>query len=87
MNGRTIVGWNLRRLRVERGLTMETLAGDADVDPSYVARIERTTVNASVDVLERLVAVLGVRLADLFVEPAEDASAPKPLRGGRRAKR
>lgn len=87
MNGRTIVGWNLRRLRVERGLTMETLAGDADVDPPYVARIERTTVNASVDVLERLAIVLGVRLADLFVEPAEDASAPKPLRGGRRAKR
>lgn len=87
MNGRTIVGWNLRRLRVERGLTMENLAGDADVDPSYVARIERATVNASIDVLERLTAVLGVRLADLFVEPAADAAAPKPLRSGRRARR
>ncbi len=87
MNGRTIVGWNLRRLRVGRGLTMETLAGEADVDPSYVARIERATVNSSIDVLERLTAVLGARLGELFAEPAADATAPKPLRGGRRPRR
>lgn len=87
MKARTIVGWNLRRLRVERGLTMETLAGEADVDPSYVARIERATVNSSIDVLERLAGALGARFADLFVEPTADTVPPRPLRGGRRPRR
>lgn len=81
-----MVGWNLRRLRVERGLSLEALAGDAEVDSSYVARIERTTVNASIDILERLARALRVPIRDFLVEPPPGAPEPKPLRAGRRAR-
>jgi transcriptional regulator with XRE-family HTH domain len=40
------------------GLTIETLADEAEIDASYAARIEQATVNPMVDVLERLAKVL-----------------------------
>lgn len=83
---RRLVGWNLRRFRVRRGYSIEALAGDADVDASHVARIERGTVNSSVDVLERLANTLGVRLGDLFRRQRAGTKPPKPLRSGRRPK-
>jgi transcriptional regulator with XRE-family HTH domain len=87
MRARRIVGWNLRRIRVERGLSLEELAGDSEVDSSTVARIERSTVNASIDILERLAKALRVSVGALLVEPQPGATAPKPLRAGRRARR
>ncbi len=85
-DGRRLVGWNLRRIRVRRGYSIERLAGDADVDSSHVARIERGTVNSSIDVLDRLAGVLEVRLSDLFRQPPPGAKPPPPLRSGRRPK-
>lgn len=69
MKARTCGGWNLRRPRAGQGLSIESLAGDAATDPSHVARIERGTVNASVDVLARLAQVLRVKLRRFFIEP------------------
>lgn len=86
MKARKLIGWNLRRLRAERGISIEQLAGEAEVDASHVARIERATVNSSIDVLDRLAAALKVRLADLLIEPPPGSSPPKPLRSGRKRK-
>jgi transcriptional regulator with XRE-family HTH domain len=87
MIGRALVAWNLRRLRVKRGLSQENLAYDAEVDRSYVGGLERGTENPTVDVLDRLAATLGVPLSELFKRPRSGASPPKPLRGGRKALR
>ena len=87
MKGRALVAWNLRRLRVGRGLSQERLAYDADVDRSYVGGLERQTENPTVDVLDRLAATLEVQLSELFKQPRRGASPPKPLRGGRKAMR
>jgi transcriptional regulator with XRE-family HTH domain len=87
MKARRFVGWNLRRIRVAQGFSIESLAGEAEVDESHLARIERGTVNSSVDVLERLVHALDAKLAELFVEPEPGASPPKPLRSGRKARK
>lgn len=84
MDGRSVVAWNLRRIRSSRGLTIEELAVDAGVNDSYVGRIERKSANASVDVLDKLCRVLKVRLVELFVEPAPGAPKPEPLQAGRR---
>jgi transcriptional regulator with XRE-family HTH domain len=43
MEAKKLVGWNLRRLRVAKNLTIEELAGRADVDSSYFGRLEATT--------------------------------------------
>jgi transcriptional regulator with XRE-family HTH domain len=84
MNGRTLVAWNLRRIRVRRGLSQERLAYDAGVDRSYVGGLEREEENPTVDVLDRLATTLEVPLSDFFKVPKENSPRPKPLRSGRR---
>ena len=81
---RRLIASNIRRLRTAVGLSQEALAVDAGVDRSYMSRLERGTVSAGVDVLERIAEALDCKLAELFREPAEGEDEPKPLRGGRR---
>lgn len=86
MNGRAIVAWNLRRIRVARGLSQEKLAFDAGVDRSYVGGLERREENPTVDLLDRLCATLNVPMAELFMVPKKGSPEPRPLRKGRRPK-
>jgi len=83
MKGRTLVAWNLRRIRVRRGVSQERLAFDAGVDRSYVGGLEREEQNPTVDLLDRLAQTLSVRISEFFVEPTKGSSPPKPLRAGR----
>lgn len=87
MKGRALVAWNLRRLRVKRGLSQERLAYDAEIDRAYVGGLERKTENPTVDLLERLAATLHVPLSELFKMPRKGTAPPKPLRSGRKALR
>ena len=84
MEARKLIGWNLRRLRVAKKFTIEELAGRADADASFVARLERGQVNVGIVMLERLAKQLGAKLADLTVEPDFGAKPPKPLKAGRK---
>ena len=43
-----IVARNIRRLRLERGLSQEALAVDAEIDRTYVSRLERGLENPTV---------------------------------------
>ncbi len=87
MDGRARVAWNLRRLRVERGLSQESLAVDAEVDRSYISGIETRTFNPTVDVLDRLAAALSVDVSEFLHMPDTKAAPPKPLKSGRRPAR
>lgn len=70
MEWEKIVGANVRRLRKERGLSQESLAGEADLAMRHLGRIERGEGNPTVAVLGKLAEVLGVHPADLYmVEP------------------
>lgn len=60
MEWEKIVGANVRRLRKERGLSQESLAGDAGLAMRHLGRIERGEGNPTVAILARLAAVLGV---------------------------
>lgn len=84
MNARERVAWNLRRLRVAQGLAQEVLAVDAEVDRTYISRLERNMENPTVAVLERLADALGVSIMELFNQPATGARRPAPLPSGRR---
>lgn len=85
MDARGIVGWNLRRLRVERGLSQERLAFAASIDRAYVGRVERGSENVTIATLEAMAVALTVPVAALFPEPEPGAERPRPLRSGRRA--
>jgi len=84
MKGRTLVAWNLRRLRVAQGLSQEKLAADAEVDRSYLGRLEREQENPTVDLLDRISAALEAHVSELLRQPTS-RERPKPLPGGRHA--
>lgn len=73
MRGRVLVGRNIRRIRVAKGIAQERLAFDAGVDRSYLGGMERGQENPTVDVLDRVAATLAVPLKDLFTESKEGA--------------
>lgn len=86
MNGRALVAWNLRRLRTERGVSQERLAADAGVDRAYVSELERELGNASIDLLDRLAAVLNVPVGEFLAIPVAGHGELKPLTAGRKPK-
>jgi transcriptional regulator with XRE-family HTH domain len=86
MKATALVAWNLRRLRVIRELPQDALAADAEVDRSYVSRLERGLENPTISVLERLAEALNFHISELFREPLNERDPPRPLRGGRKRK-
>ncbi len=57
---------NVRRLRMERGLSQEGMAELADFHRTYVSQLERCVTNISIDGLERLAMALGVDVTELL---------------------
>jgi transcriptional regulator with XRE-family HTH domain len=84
MNGRTLLAWNLKRLRGELGMPQERLAADSGVDRAYLSQLERKQGNATVDLLDRLASVLDVPLSELFRQPEPGAKKLKSLPVGRK---
>ena len=66
MDWRAVVGGNVRRLRLQRALTQEQLAFEAQIDLTYVGGIERGRRNPSVMVLARIAEALGVLPGELL---------------------
>lgn len=68
-------------------LARERLAADTGVERACVSELERGLGNASVDLLDRLGAVLCVLVGAFLEEPPEGAPAPAPLPSGRHTKK
>ncbi len=66
MSLRRIVARNLKRLRLERGLSQEELADLAKLNRNYIGMIERQENAATVLTLEALAKALEVEPARLF---------------------
>ena len=81
-NGSERVAWNIRRIRVDKGLSQEKLAIDSGVDRSYVSRLERGLENPTVAMLDRMAKALDVTVNELLTVP--NGPKPKPLPSGRR---
>lgn len=60
------LGAAIRDLRSRRGLSQEELALRADVDRSYMGRVERGDNNVALLTLARIAKALGVSLAKLI---------------------
>lgn len=80
-NGTSRVAWNVRRIRVELGLSQERLGIDSGVDRSYVSRLERGLENPTIAMLDRIARALNVTVSDLLATPS--GPKPKTLRSGR----
>lgn len=86
MDTRSIIGWNLRRLRVKKGLSQERLALESGIDRAYVGRVERGSENVTVSTLEAFANVLGVRVSALFRDVEPNEAFPETLKAGRKPK-
>lgn len=67
-----VLGKNVRRFRLEAGLSQEQLAFEADMKRSYVSDLERGARNPTVKALGRLAAALGVEPCRLLIEGSEN---------------
>ncbi|MCX4354730.1 MAG: helix-turn-helix transcriptional regulator [Oscillospiraceae bacterium] len=72
-------GERLRQLRRERGFTQEEVALRADITTSYYGQLERGTANPSVAMLEKICAVMGISICDIFTEDNTNLLGIDPL--------
>lgn len=61
-----LLGENVRRIRRDKGMTLETLAHEVGLAYSYMGQLERGQRNPTLDVVERIAAVLKVDPRDLL---------------------
>lgn len=60
MDIRKRLGANIRRLRLEKGLSQEDYAFEVGIHRTYVSDIERGTRNPTVTIIEKLASAFGV---------------------------
>lgn len=67
------VGRVVRALRQARGLTLEALADEAQMNVTYLSDIERGRSNPTIGKLGDLAVVFGIRVSELVREAEEGA--------------
>jgi transcriptional regulator with XRE-family HTH domain len=77
-------GDEVRALRLERGWSQEQLAERADLHRTYVVRVERGTVNVSIDAIRAIADGLGVAIARLFSGPDDGTGSRGAATRGKR---
>ena len=63
---REIVAKNLRQLRSAKGISQEELADRAGINRNYVGMLEREQHSATIDMLEKLAAILEIDPVELL---------------------
>jgi transcriptional regulator with XRE-family HTH domain len=61
-------GAKIKQLRLKKGLTLEQLAFEADIELSQVHRVEKGKINPTLTTLIAIAKGLGVRLSEIFNE-------------------
>lgn len=59
-------GETVKRLRLEKGLSQEALALEADIDRTYIPGIEKGERNVSITIIEKLAKALNVSISSMF---------------------
>ena len=84
MDARLLVAWNLRRLRVAKGISQDDLALSAGIERSYAGHLERGGKNPTVTTLAKLATALSCDISELFAPLPDGSVEIKPLKSGRR---
>jgi|GEM_PF-554906 len=74
MNIEPTIGRNVRRIRLEQGLSQAALAEAVGVATRHIGRIEQGTISATIGLLARLADALHCEIGDLI----EDRDVPMP---------
>jgi transcriptional regulator with XRE-family HTH domain len=69
MDWRQVVAANLRRIRRERGFSQETLAYEADINRTYISKLEKGATWVGLEILVKLSSVLQVEPTDFLRRP------------------
>lgn len=86
MDWRQVVAANLRRIRREQGFSQETLAYEADVNRTYVSKLEKGATWVGLEVLVKLSEVLQAEPADFLQRPIR-AAVEKPKASDRKSRK
>jgi transcriptional regulator with XRE-family HTH domain len=79
----TDLGRAIRRLRRAQRLTIETLALDADMHPTYLSGIERGIRNPTWDKITDLARTLGVPVSAIVRTAEQEAEVARSVRDTR----
>jgi transcriptional regulator with XRE-family HTH domain len=60
------LGANLKRLRLERGLSQEKFAFEVDIHRTYISDLERGARNPTITLVEKLSSFFGVSAGELL---------------------
>lgn len=80
MDVRLVIGENIRRRRVELGLSQERLAADIGVEQSYLSGVESGRRNPTAVTIWHVALALKVKPGSLF-EPSKDEPKSRTKRG------
>lgn len=78
---RQMIGEQIKNLRESRNWSQEKLAELANMNPSYVSKIERGTVNVTIQSLEKIIVPFEISVFDLFhsVQPLYEQNLSSPM--------
>lgn len=69
MDYRQVFAANLRRIRHEKGISQEELAFEAEVNRTYMSKVEKGDTWVGLEIMVKLSGALGVEPADLLQRP------------------
>lgn len=69
MDLREVFAANLRRLRHEKGLSQEDLAYEADINRTYISKLEKGISHPGLEIIGKLANVLEVEPSVLLILP------------------
>lgn len=87
MDMRRLVGRNFKRIRLEKGLTQESLAEISGFTQQYLSDLERGLRNPTVVTIFELAQALGVEHVALVAPDQEPLASRKPSAAKRARKR
>jgi len=68
MDLRQVLAANLRRRRHEKSLSQEELADLADINRTYISKLETGSTWAGLEIISKLAKILGCAPADLLIQ-------------------
>ena len=66
------IGAKVRRLRTQRGLTMEELADRCELSKGFISQVERNLASPSIATLTDMLECLGSSLSQFFSEDKDE---------------